>query len=190
MFSKAKLAFTNEAVFEKEFKPAIDTAFCVVSKMMWLSRINIDGTIDADQAVFLKKYEIWSYIYYLFYHNHSTLDMFASMKSDDNGKANALLFYKTVAETVDNQFINESIAKGKIVGFDVNTLIYFVNVIVQRFGEDLTNPVVQYLQKIVNSPETIEKLRKFSLITGRAPGNVQVVTGNAVKNADIKITLK
>jgi hypothetical protein len=112
------------------------------------------------------------------------------MKSDDNGKANALLFYKTVAETVDNQFINESIAKGKIVGFDVNTLIYFVNVIVQRFGEDLTNPVVQYLQKIVNSPETIEKLRKFSLVTGRAPGNVQVVTGNAVKNADIKITLK
>lgn len=190
MFSRSKLAFTNEAVFEKEFKPAIDQAFCVVSKMMWMNRINIDGTIDADQAVFLRKYEIWSYVYYMFYHNHSTLDMFAGMKSEENGKANALLFYETVAKMVDNQFVNESLAKGKIVGFDVNTLIYFVNIVVQKFGQDLTNPVVQYLQKIVSSPETVEKLRKFSLITGRPPGNVELVTGDAVEEADIKVILK
>lgn len=190
MFVKAKLSFANEAVFEKDFKPTIDHAFCVVSKMMWLNRINIDGTIDMEQATLLRKYEIWSYIYYLFYNNHSTLDLFASMKSEDNGKANALLFYKAVAGKVKNQFIDEAMAKNKLVAFDVNTLIYFVNMVVQEYGADLTNPVVQYLQRIVSNPETIEKLRQFTLVTGKYPGNVQVVKGDALNSADIKVVIK
>lgn len=190
MFVKARLSFANDAVFEKDFKPTIDNAFCVVSRLMWLQRINVDGTIDMDQATLLKKYEIWSYIYYLYYHNHSTLDIFAKMKSEDNGKASALLFYKAVAEKVNNQFIEESLAKNKLVPFDVNTLIYFVNLIVQEYGEDLTNPVIQYLQRIVKDPDTIEKIRKFSLVTGRPPGNVEVVTGDGVNTADIKVVIK
>jgi hypothetical protein len=190
MFARAKLSFMNQAVFEKEFKSSIDNAFCVVSKMMWLNRINVDGTINMDQATLLKKYELWSYIYYLFYHNHSTLDVFSAMKSEDNGKANAVLFYKTVATVVDNQFIKQSMDNGKFVAFDVNTLIYFVNTVVQKYGEDLTNPVVQYLQRIVNSPETIEKIRKFTLLTGKQPGNVEIVKGELVGDADIKVEIK
>lgn len=185
MFKRAKLSFGNQAVFEKDFKPAIDNAFCVVSKMMWFNRINIDGSINMEQSAFLKKHELWSYIYYLYYYNHSSLDVFSKMKNQDNGKASAYLFWSVVADVVQNQFALEN--KEKTVPFDANTLIYFVNLMVQKYGEDLTNPVVQYLRQLVNNPQALAQLQKFTVVTGRPPGSFEMTKD---KNADISFTFR
>jgi hypothetical protein len=184
MFKKAGLSFKNKLVFEKDFKPSVDNSFCVVSKMMFFNRINIDGTINVDQASFLKKYELWSYIYYLYYYNNSSVEEFVDMKNSKDGKANAVLMYKVVQKVVDNQFIKE----GEIVPFDVNTLVYFINVITQRYGENLRNPVVDYLRKLVNNKDAMDQIRQFSLVTGRQPGNVVMVTDpKDMQNANIKV---
>jgi hypothetical protein len=184
MFKKAGLSFKNKLVFEKDFKPSVDNSFCVVSKMMFFNRINVDGTINVDQASFLKKYELWSYIYYLYYYNNSSVEEFSEMKNKKDGKANAVLMYKVVQKVVDNQFIKE----GEIVPFDVNTLVYFINVITQRYGENLRNPVVDYLRKLVNNKDAMNQIRQFSLVTGRQPGNVVIVSDpKEIQNANIKV---
>lgn len=186
MFKKSKLSFKNKLVFEKDFQPTIDKAFCVVAKMMFFNRINVDGTINVEQASYLKKYEVWSYIYYLYYYNNSSVEEFAMMKNKENGKANAILFYKSVQGVVQNQFVNND----EIVPFDVNTLVYFINVVCQKYGDNLRNPVVDYLRAIVNNKETMAQLKNFTLVTGKNPGNVVVVTKpEEVANANIKVTL-
>lgn len=184
MFKKSKLTFKNIAVFERKFKPYIETAFCVVSKMMFFDRINVDGTINPEQAGYLSKYELWSYIYYLFYYNNSTVGEFMEMKDTKSGKANALKMYTVVKEVVDNQFVSGE----DVVPFDVNTLIYFINIVCQKYGVDLRNPIVDYLQKILSSKETITAISKLSLVTGQKNGNIKVVTDpNDLGNANIKI---
>ena len=184
MFEKATLSFKSIIMFGKEFKPSIDHSFCVVSKMMFFNHINIDGTINDDKASLLKKHELWSYIYYLYYYNNSSVEEFVKMKNPKDGKANALQMYRVVQEIVQNQFVPST----EIAPFDVNTLIYFINVITQRYGENMRNPVVDYLRKILGSKEAIEQIKKFSLRTGAKPGNVVMVTDpKEVNNADIKI---
>jgi hypothetical protein len=186
MFKKSKLSFKNILVFEKGFRPSIDNSFCVVSKMMFFNRINVDGTINVDQASYLRKRDLWSYIYYLYYYNNSSVEEFAMMKNKTNGKANAVLFYKSVQNIVQNQFINND----EILPFDVNTLIYFINVICQKYGVNLRNPVVDYLRAIMNNKDAIAQLQNFTLVTGRNPGNVVVVTKpEEIANANIKVNL-
>ena len=184
MFKKSKLTFKNSAVFEKRFKPFIDTVFCVVSKMMFFDRINVDGTVNPEQAGYLNKYELWSYIYYLFYYNNSTVGEFMEMKDTKTGKANAFKMYTVVKEVVDNQFVDGE----DIVPFDVNTLIYFINIVTQKYGPDLRNPIVDYLQKILASKEAMTSINKFSIVTGQKDGNIVVVSNPSnIENANIKI---
>lgn len=186
-FKKSELSFRNKTVFEKDFRANIDKTFCVVSKMMFMNRLNVDGSINIDQVGFLKKYELWSYIYYLYYYNNTSLEEFAGMKNRENGKANALLFYKNVSSVVDNQFISN----GEIMPLDVNTLAYFVNLMVRKYGADMRNPVIDYLRHILNSPEAIDKIRQFTLSTGMKPGNVTIVSNpQDVDKADIKVLWK
>lgn len=160
MFTKFKLSFTSAVVFEKEFKPSIDNAFCVVSRMMFLNMINIDGSINEEQVGLLKVYELWSYIYYLYYYNHSSVETFAAMKDEKDGKASALLFYETVRGEVDNPFVGSD----EILPLDVNTLAYFINKMVHTYGKNMRNPVVDYLKEIVrrimDNQSIVERLNK------------------------------
>lgn len=181
MFTKALLSFRHRLIFEKDFKPNIERAFCVVSRMMFEDRINIDGTINMEQAGYLKKWQLWSYIYYLYYYNNSSVEEFVVMKNKKNGKANAVLFYESVRNVVKNQYVHD----GEIVPFDVNSLIYFINVISQKYGEDMKNPVVDYLRKILRSKSATEQISKFTLVTGTKEGEVQLV--NKEENANIKV---
>lgn len=183
MYQKKKLAFSNRTIFEK-FSPSIDRCFCVVAKMMFANRINIDGSIDMSQAGFLKKNEVWSYIYYLFYYNNTTLEEFATMRDEEKGKASAIRFYEVVKAVVQNQFI----ADDKVVPLDINTLIYFVNAIVHKYGENMKNPVVDYLISVLDKHKGVTHLNKLSVITGT---NASVVAEpEKVANANVKVSFQ
>lgn len=186
MFIKSKLSFKNAMVFDKRFKPRLDHCFCVVSRMLFNNRINVDGSIDMENAGFLTKYELWSYIYYLYYYNNSSIDEFVAMKNKDNSKASAMLFYQSVKKVIQNQYV----ADDEVVAFDVNSLVYFINMTVHKYGTDLRNPVIDYLRRILGSKDAVAKLSNFTLVTGRPETNVQVVTKpENVKNANIKVRL-
>lgn len=178
MYQKKKLAFTNRVVFEK-FSPAIDKCFCVVSKMMFANRINIDGSINMEQAGFLKKSDLWSYIYYLYYYNNTSVEEFASMRDEEKGKASALRFYEVVKAVVQNRFVAEE----RIIPLDVNTLIFFINSIVHKYGEDMKNPVVDYLKSFLDKHRDMVRLNKLSVVTGRE--NVEVAKN--ASNANVKV---
>lgn len=192
MFEKAKLSFTNAIVFEKEFKTNIETIFCMVSQIALNGVINIDGSIDIHHGRSLKKYEAWSYIYYLYYHNNSSIEEFVKMKNMKNGKANAVLFYEVVKETVDNKFLEE--VDDVPVSMDINTLIFFINTIVHKYGDALVNPVIDYLkvlvEKLLSDDRSLHKIQNISIITGlnTSTSDVKFVTEPANVNAsNIKI---
>jgi hypothetical protein len=154
--------------------------------MLFNNRINVDGSIDVENAGFLKKYQLWSYIYYLYYFNNSSVEEFVMMKNKENNKAKAVLFYEVVKSVVQNQFVNTE----EIVSFDVNSLVYFINVIVHKYGINLRNPVIDYLRQLMSNKETVAKLRNFTLVTGKDADGVTLVTApENVKNANIKVKL-
>jgi hypothetical protein len=191
MFEKAKLTFKDPAVFEKDFKTNVDTSFCIISKMLFNNRINIDGSIDLHQGGFLRKYELWSYIYYLYYYNNSSVEEFVKMKNPQTGKASALLFYESVRDVVDNQFIE----KDDIVSMDVNTLIYFINFMVHKYGDNLRNPVVDYLKQLVYrmsfDSSFIKKLKGVSVVTGNDDVDIKIVTKpEDINSSNIKVVIK
>lgn len=184
MFTKSKLSFKNKAIFEKEFKPTIEKCFCIVSRMLFNNRINVDGSIDIENAGFLKKYQLWSYIYYLYYFNNSSVEEFVRMKNKENNKANASQFYDVVKSIIQNQFINSD----DIVSFDVNSLVYFINIMIHRYKDNLRNPVIDYLRQILSNKEAVAKLSNFTLVTGENNKNVTLVTNpQNVQNANIKV---
>lgn len=186
MYQKSKLSFKNQTIFEKAFRPNIDKAFCVVSKMMFFNTINVDGSINPEKESQLHKYELWSYIYYLYYYNNTSVEEFARMKNPDNGKANAVRFYRSVQEVVQNSFVPDD----KILPFDVRTLSFFINTLIHKYGNDLRNPVVDYLQQLLNNKEAMAQLKKFTLVTGQPPGNVSIVTDpQNVRRSNIRVTL-
>lgn len=186
-FPKNKIAFNDKIVFEyPKFRPNIEHSFCVVSRMMYENRINIDGTIDMEKVGYLRKYHLWSYIYYLYYYNNTSVEEFASMKSVKNGRASAENFYAVVKDTVDNVFV-----KGDtIVPFDVNTLVYFINVIVQRYKGNIQNPIVDYLQMLLEKKEELVRLSSVSIVTNKNTGPVKIVSDNSDANADVLVRLQ
>lgn len=187
MFIKKKLAFNNVLIFEKQFKADFDKSFCVVSKMMIKDVLNIDGSIDIVKTGDLKKYELWSYIYYLYYFNNTTIEEFALMKDNDNkGKASAVKFYEVVRNTVNNQFVPHD----SFIPLDVNTLSYFINILIHKYENNLTNPIVNYLQKILNRKPDMIKLGKLAITTGNSGKNVEFITNsNNAKNSNLKIKM-
>lgn len=183
MFRKKKLAFSNKTVFEK-FSPSIDKCFCVTSRLMFEGRINIDGSVNMEQAGYLRKYQLWSYIYYLYYYNNTSVETFSTMMDPENGKASAIRFYEVVKAVIKNQFIPED----SIIPLDVNSLIYFINVMIHTYGQNMKNPITDYIHAILNSNKGLVKIDKLTVKTGNED-KVVLTTDDKEDDANIRVKL-
>ena len=179
MFEKQRVAFTRKEIFGNKFKPAINPCFCTVSRMLFAGKINNDGTIDIDKAVDLKKEELWSYVYYLFFYNHTNAPVSQSIKHAENGKASAVQFYEAIISLVDRDEENDDTPAKP---FDTTTLIIFINNVLEEFGKQLVNPIFDYLQVILNK----NIMTRLSGITHITNGNANA-NGNASSHNKIKI---
>jgi hypothetical protein len=195
VYTKKRLAFSNQAVFEKKFSSGIDACYCVVSKMMFENLMNVDGTISHENAGSLRKSDLWSYIYYLFYYNNSSVEEFVAMKDKKNGKASAIRFYEVVKAVVKNQFVEEE----EITPLDVNTLIYFVNIMIERYEGNMSNPIVSFVQQLVHKAkgEQIGAIKKLSIVTGDGVVNSRSESSitntrkiSDIETSDIRIDVK
>jgi len=185
MFVKKKIAFADKKIFGYNFKPNIDYCFCKTSKMLFAGKVNYDGTIDETKSDTFSKSELWSYIYYLYYYNNSDVDEFIAMKS--NNKADAIKFYNIIASVSTGQTVDISINPIGIL--TTKLLITFINRILTNYSDDeIVNPMFDYL-KILSQKHILTKLSGIKLVTGKESGEFEVVQGNAINNANIKISL-
>lgn len=196
MFEKARVAFTKKEVFGTKFTPAIDTCFCTVSKMVYNDKINPDGTIDINKNGSLSLKELWSYVYYLHFYNHTNVPVFKSMTNQKNGKANAVLFYTAVTAFVEN--VDEDTEEKPAKPFDNTTLIIFINNVIEEFGKQLVNPIFDYLQVLLKK-NVLTRISGITLVTGKddvgnnatsSANKIRIVTDpNSVANANVKVKL-
>ena len=178
MFLKHKVAFTNKDIFGPKFVPAVEACFCVISKMLFSGKVETNGTLDLTKEVMLSKQELWSYIYYLFYHNHTSIRVFKSMKNPKDGKASADRFYDAVIGYND-------VAKP----IDITTLILFINKLILTH-EELINPVFDYLQLIINKKITT-KISGVTMLTGKdGKTGFKIVTDpKEIADANVKVSI-
>lgn len=173
--NKKEVSFSNKEVFDIGFKPDIETCFCTVSRMLFKNVINIDGSIDMEQLVNVRKKELWAYIYYLYQYNNATITEFINMKNPSSGKADGQLFHNVVYN--DTDFNVNSNKNTKQIGTDIVRLVYFINKIIHAYKSDLINPVIDYLNKLMKK----EMLTKLSEI------KVQMVPKNDAKKNNVRV---
>lgn len=172
---KKQVSFANREVFDVGFKPDIENCFCLVSKMLFKNVINIDGSVDMEQLVNVRKKELWAYIYYLYQYNNATILEFINMKNPSSGKADGQLFYNVVYDDSD-LYVNTS----KKVNTDIVRLVYFINKVVHTYKSDLINPVIDYLNKLMKK----EMLTKLSEI------KVQMVPKDNARKDNVRVGIE
>jgi hypothetical protein len=197
MYLKSKLTFSTKHVFGNKFRATESYSFLILSKMLFNNKINVDGTINIEQIVNFTIHELWEYIYYLFHYNSTTIDEFDISEIDKSEKfmetANAENFYSYVKSCNDGMPYNlrkdASAVRGQIEPLSLNQLIYFINFIIHKYGDDLVIPVIDYL-KVLLKKDVTSKLKGIKIHTGLKDGNVRIVTDpKEVNNANIKVLI-
>lgn len=171
---KKQVSFSNQEVFDVGFKPDVESCFCSVSRLLFRNVINIDGSIDMEQLVNVRKKELWAYIYYLYQYNNGTITEFINMKNSVSGKADGQLFHDVV---YDDKEFNVNDKNVKKIGTDIVRLVYFINKVVHTYKTDLINPVIDYLNKLMKK----EMLTRLSEI------KVQMTPNNNTRKDNVRI---
>lgn len=176
LFKKKAVSFSTQEVFDVGFKPDVEACFCTVSRLLFRNVINVDGSIDMEQMVNVRKRELWSYIYYLYQYNNGTLPEFIAMKNPSTGRADGMLFYEVVYTDNANASANVQKTPRKL-GTDIARLVYFINKVVHTYKDDMINPVIDYLKQLMKK-EVLTKLSEVKIemapLTGNSKKNVRV----------------
>jgi hypothetical protein len=134
-----------------------------VSRLLFKNVINVDGSIDMEQLVNVRKKELWAYIYYLYQYNNSTIPEFIRMKNPVSGKADGQLFHDTVYDDKDFKNSNTNTSTNtKTIGTDIVRLVYFINKMIHTYKTDLVNPVIDYLKQLMKK-EMLTKLSEIKV---------------------------
>jgi hypothetical protein len=165
-FKKKQVSFSTQEVFDVGFKPDVEACFCNVSRMLFKNVINIDGSIDMEQLVNVRKKELWAYVYYLYQYNNSTIPEFVRMKNPVSGKADGQLFHDSVYDDKEfknsNGNTNTNANLPKTIGTDIVRLVYFINKMIHTYKTDLVNPVIDYLKQLMKK-EMLTKLSEIKV---------------------------
>jgi len=189
MFEKQRIAFSNKDIFGLRFKADVRACFCTVSQMLFDDKINLDGTIDISKVVSLTKYELWCYVYYLFFHNQTNVPIFRSMVNPETGKASAPLFYEAVLSMVqDEKYTAREDLPARAL--DPTTLVLFINEVLEEFGKQLVNPIFDYLHVIMQK-NIMSRIANVTIKTGdKNTDRIKIVTDQRnVDDANVKVDL-
>lgn len=181
-FEKQEVSFKDKNVFGT-FKGDIDSCFCVVSRMLFTGLLETNGTISQEKAGLLKKSDAWSYIYYLYYYNSSDIPVFTDMKEKKKGKANAVLFRRSVLDKLNqNGLLTDRPRVIKPV-----ELAAFINIVIKEEAEYIVSPIFDYLKMLLDT-KVINNMQGIKIVTGNSSAEARFVSGQAAKNANIKIS--
>lgn len=152
-------SFQNHDLFGPGFKSGVSFAECSLMQLISHDILNMDGTIDR-QAIATKHVEkkaLWKYVYYLWYHNHTTLDIFRGMSNEKNqAQASAFNFVHTVLNTLGKPTSN-----AYHVVVTLEDLADFVNYVLAQSNGSI---VIPFIEKIRN-----ELLRRLNNVRPQQP---------------------
>ena len=118
-------------------EPDIYKCFYQVSKILLHEKINLDGSINNLRKPILSINELWSYIYYLYFYNKK-VGVFKGIK-EWTGQEIVKLVKKTV--NINNWPTHQA---------KINEmLILFVNMFIIDNTKTIYNPLIVYLNKII-----------------------------------------
>ena len=143
------LNFKNQIVFGKTFIAQIESAQCKVSGLLFNGKLSEDGTFNIKNMAGITVDDVWSYIYYLYFYNKNNNDIFMNMKSQgEREKASAIKMYNAVYNELE-------LNSRPYSHLEPHVLATFTNNILKRYGEEINNPVIDFLgyaiQKIYDS---------------------------------------
>jgi len=178
MFEKLRIAYSREEIFGKHFKPSINDSYCMTAKMFFNNKINIDGSIELTKENNFKKEELWSYLYYLYYYNHSTIPTFIEVIDKSKYKSSALKFYNIISKIFN---INDNVSKSAKPLENI-ILIKFINYIIKEYSKDLINPIFDYINILIKTNNM--KLKNLNI-----KGDKIITDEEKLKNANIIVKL-
>jgi hypothetical protein len=181
-FAKQEVAFKDKNVFGS-FKGNLDSCFCVVSRLLFTGLLETNGMISQAKAGLIKKSDAWSYIYYLYYYNSTDIEVFKAMKEPKKGKASAVLFRRAVLDKLNEQGI--LLDRPRVL--KPQELAGFINIVLKEEGDNIVSPIFDYLKMLLDT-KVVNHLEGIKLVTGNSGAEARFVTGQAAKNANIKIS--
>lgn len=149
--------FTSTSVFGNGFIPNISSAVCVVGTMLNDNLLKVDGKIAISDLPKIKKYQIWSYIYYLWHYNRNHISVFENMTNFDGKKgiATTQSFLRGIYDVMDNSTAKSNLL---ISIFSKERLAVTINNIL-RDNSDISIPILQKLYKQLLNSGTIPGLQ-------------------------------
>jgi hypothetical protein len=180
----SNISFSSKSIFGHEFNPGIKASVCVVGSLLNYSYLKINGTIHPSKVSNMKKSDIWSYIYYLWYYNRAYIDVFSKMTNRDKKqeKASAQTFLSGLYPYLEKSGGNETLASV----FRKERLVNALNKIIES-NEDISIPILQRLYKqLINSgkiPGLPNTGTTQDIEVSTRPNNKQVVS----PSLDVKV---
>lgn len=185
---KQRLTFhSGKTIFGEKYKSGIKQCLYVTSKLILEEHINIDGYIDIKYTI--DEYELWSYIYYLYYYNHDIIDEFKQMDNIignqlNTGKINAENMYYVVRSVVEKSRLRTNWNIEKI---PLTKLIYFVKHIIDKYGDKIRIPILELYRSHLND----NRLDSANIKVRTGDKNARINTDpNTIRNSDIVISIK
>jgi hypothetical protein len=140
-----KVNFASKAVFGDNFSPGNQKSVAILGSILDNNLLKTDGTIAIEDIPKWKKSEIWSYIYYLWYHNRTKIEVFKTMTHLHGKKeqASAKTFINGLYAIMDRGTEKNSTLSSI---FTKERLIYTTNRIV-RDNKTISIPILQNIYK-------------------------------------------
>ena len=119
--------------------------------------LKVDGKIAISDLPKIKKYQIWSYIYYLWHYNRNHISVFENMTNFDGKKgiATTQSFLRGIYDVMDNSTAKSNLL---ISIFSKERLAVTINNIL-RDNSDISIPILQKLYKQLLNSGTIPGLQ-------------------------------
>jgi hypothetical protein len=173
-----KVSFSSKSIFGEGFATGQKKAVNVLGTILESNILKLDGSIALEDIPKWKKYEIWSYIYYLWHYNRTHIQVFSDMTHQRGKKAeaSAKTFLTGMYSVMDKNNVNANAGLPSI--FTKERLIVTVNKIIKD-NKDISIPILQRLyKKLLNSgdiPGLSQVKRNVNVkIPNNSKSNIQV----------------
>jgi hypothetical protein len=169
------VSFGSKTVFGSRFQPGIKNAIGVVGSLLNTGALRLEGSIDPSDVSKIRKHQIWSYIYYLWYYNRDKIEIFEKMSNYEGkkAKATAKTFLTSFYDMMDKTGLEINSSTQLITIFNKERIVDTLNKILEKYP-DISIPVLQKLyKKLINSGKIpgLEKVSSSQL----AKANIQVI---------------
>lgn len=179
MYEKLRIAYSREEIFGKHFKPSINDCYCRTAKIFFNNKINTDGSIELTKESKFKREDLWSYLYYLYYYNHSIIQEFKEIVNVSKDKSSAEKFYNIIIKIFN---INDNVSKSA-KPLDNIILIKFINYIIKEYSsKNLINPIFDYINILLRTQNI--KIKNLNI-----KGDNIITDEEKIKNSNIVVKL-